>query len=127
MLSPYDELLRLTEMQKKSVTRELLTKLNELGERSLRERRELLKRVTEFQDFSVCWEKDQAVARGLVAQVRELVHVKDAFTRIDIERQQERQQRLEQEKKKLEAARKRRHELEQVKQSLFSLFNETNP
>jgi restriction system protein len=63
----------------------------------------------------------------LVAQVRELVNVKDAFTRIDIERQHERQRRLDEEKKKLEAARKRREELEQVKQSFFSLFSETNP
>jgi hypothetical protein len=129
MLSPYDELLRTDRdaFKKHIVTRELLTKLNELGEISLRERREIVKRVTEFQDFSVCWEQDQAVARGLVAQVRELVNVKDTFTRIDIERQQERKQRLEQERKKLEAARKKREELEEVKQSFFSLFSETNP
>ncbi|HEX5883239.1 MAG TPA: hypothetical protein VFY67_01720 [Pyrinomonadaceae bacterium] len=86
-----------------------------------------MKRITEFQDFSVCWEKDQAVARGLVAQVRELVYVKDAFTRIDIERQQERKQRVEQEKKKVEAVRRRLEEVEAVKQSFFSLFSETNP
>lgn len=75
LLSPYEALLLTCKdnFKKPIVTRELLTKLNEMGERSLRERREILKRVTEFQDFSVCWESDQAPARGLVAQVRELV------------------------------------------------------
>jgi restriction system protein len=50
MLSPYDELLRTNRdaFKKHIVTRELLTKLNELGERSLRERRELLKRLPSF-------------------------------------------------------------------------------
>jgi hypothetical protein len=109
------------------VSRELLTKLNELGERSLGERRELLKRVTEFHDFSVCWEKDQPIAKGLVAQVRELVAVKDAFTRINIEREQERKLRLNQVAKKLAAQKKQREELHQVKQSFFSLFGEKDP
>ena len=50
----------------------------------MRERREILNRVTRFDDFSVCWESDQATARGLVAQVRDLVNVKDSFTRMNL-------------------------------------------
>src|SRR5882757_3340029 len=96
LLTPYQSLLRNNKdgFNKYHVTRELLAKLNQLGERSLRERREILKRVTEFHDFSVCWEADQAPARGLVAQIRELVNVKDSFTRMNIEREQERKARL---------------------------------
>jgi restriction system protein len=129
MLAPYEVLLQTDRnaFKKHIVTRELLTKLNELGERSLRERREILKRVTEFHDFSVCWEKDQPIAKGLVAQVRELVAVKDAFTRINLEREQERRQRLAQDAKTAEVKRKRREELDGVRQSLFSLFGEKNP
>src|SRR5258708_3851838 len=58
LLSPHQALLQTNKdaFNKYHVTRELLTKLNELGERSLRERREILKRVTEFDDFSVCWD-----------------------------------------------------------------------
>lgn len=128
-LEPYETLLRTNrdEFKKHLVTRELLTKLNELGERSLRERRELLKRVTEFHDFSVCWEKDRAVAKGLVAQVRELISVKHAFTRINMEREQERKQRLAQVARKSEVQQRHRQELDQVKQSFFSLFAEKNP
>src|SRR6266496_2133565 len=96
LLTSYETLLRTNKegFNKYHVTRELLAKLNELGERTLRERREILKRVTEFQDFSVCWQSDQAPARGLVAQIRELVNVKDSFTRINIEREQERKDRM---------------------------------
>ena len=128
-LSSYETLLRTNRdaFKKPIVARELLTKLNEMGERSLRERREILKRVTEFQDFSVCWESDQAVARGLVAQVRELVNVKDSFTRMSIEREQERKQRLADERRKAEALLKRQQEFGDIKQSFFALFGESNP
>lgn len=129
LLSPYRTLLDTNRdaFKKPIVARELLTKLNEMGERSLRERREILKRVTEFQDFSVCWESDQAAARGLAAQVRDLINVKDAFTRINIEREQERKQRLVAETQKAEGLRKRRQEFDEIKQSFFALFNEQNP
>lgn len=129
LLRPYEALLNTNResFKKPIVARELLTKLNEMGERSLRERREIVKRVTEFQEFSVCWESDQAAARGLVAQVRELVNVKDAFTRINIEREQEREQRLTNEARKAEAIRKHRQELGEIKQSFFGLFGESNP
>ncbi len=128
-LEPYETLLRTNrnDFSKYNVTRELLTTLNELGERGLRERRETLRRVVEFHDFSVCWEQDQAPARGLVAQIRELVNVKDTFTRINQEREQERQQRREAESRKAEEARRREDELQQIRQQFFALFAETNP
>ena len=129
LLAPYETLLRTDRdgFKKHIVSRELLTQLNELGEKSLRERRELLKRVVEFHDFSVCWPKDQPIAKGLVAQIRELVNTKDAFTRMNLEREQERSQRLAAEKRKADVVRKKRQELEEVKRNLFPLFNESNP
>lgn len=129
ILTPYEALLKTDResFKKHIVAREILTKLNELGERSLRERRELLKRVTEFQDFSVCWESDQASARGLVAQIRELVNVKDSFTRMNLEREYERKQRLAEETRKAESFRKRQQEIQEIKQSFFALFGEPNP
>jgi restriction system protein len=97
LLAPYESLLRTNReaFSKYHVTRELLTALNEKGEKTLRERREILNRVTRLEDFSVCWESDQAAARGLVAQVRDLVNVKDSFTRMNLEREKERRQRVE--------------------------------
>jgi hypothetical protein len=39
-------------------------------------RREVLRRVVEFEDFSRCWPDDQLVAEGLVARVRAVINVK---------------------------------------------------
>ena len=129
VLEPYDTLLRTrkNDFSKYTVTREILTKLNEMGEKGLRERREILRRVTEFQDFSVCWEQDQAPARGLVAQIRDLINVKDTFTRINQEREQERQERRDAESRRTEESRKRDEELQQIRQQFFALFSEPNP
>jgi len=108
------------------VNRELLAKLNELGERSLRERREILKRVTEFHDFSVCWESDQAPVRGLVAQIRELVNVKDSFTRMNIEREHERKTRVAEQEARLATESERKVKLTAVKSQLYALFAESD-
>ena len=123
LLTPYQTLLRTNkdDFNKYRVTQELLTKLNELGEGGLRERREILRRVTEFQEYSLCWENDQAAARGLVAQIRDVVNVKDTFTRINIEREQERKQRVSVETAKADQARKQSEEFLAVKQQLFAL------
>jgi hypothetical protein len=128
LLAPYELLLREKkyEFNKYHVTREILTKLNELGERSLRERREVLRRVTEFEDFSVCWESDQAPARGLVAQIRDLVNVKDSFTRISIEREQERKERRAEQEARLSAEKEQKAKLGNVKGQLFALFSESD-
>lgn len=128
ILGPYRKLLRESKssFNKYHVTRELLTKLNEMGERGLRERREILRRVTEFHDFSVCWESDQAPARGLVAQVRELVNVKDSFTRINIEREMERKARLAESEKKIEDEKEHKAKVAGVKSQLFGLFAVAN-
>ena len=126
VLAPYQTLLRENKegFNKYAVTREVLVKLNELGEGSLRERRELLRRVTEFEDFSVCWDADQAPGRGLVAQIRELVNVKDSFTRMNIEREQERKARLAEQDARSAIAKERKVKLASVKSQLFPLFAE---
>ncbi|MCZ7400771.1 MAG: restriction endonuclease [Candidatus Methanoperedens sp.] len=128
LLSTYEALLKTNSgaFKKPIVARELLTKLNENGDRSLRERREILKRVTEFQDFSVCWENDRAAARGYVAQVRELVHVKDSFTRMQIERDDERRKRFAEQTAHFNAEKDRKAKIETVKAELYTLFGEQN-
>jgi restriction system protein len=128
VLDPYDKLLRTDKgsFNKYHVARELLTKLNEQGERSLRARRELLKRVTEFDDFSVCWENDRAAARGLVAQVRELVNVKDSFTRMRIEKDEEKRRRVEQQETVAADQRARKTRRDKVKTEMYALFGESD-
>lgn len=129
VLKPHEHLLHSNKegFNKYHVTRDILTALNEAGESSLRERREVLKRVTLFDDFSVCWESDQAAARGFVAQIRELVNVKDSFTRMNMEREAERQERLEPVRREAAELRERKLELEEIRRQFFALFSESNP
>jgi restriction system protein len=54
-------------VNKYEITQQILTKLNQDDETYLRERREVLKRVVEFESFSSCWPNDQLKARGQVA------------------------------------------------------------
>ena len=125
-LSSYEALLKTNRdaFKKPIVARELLAKLNEMGEGRLRERREILKRVTEFQDFSVCWESDQAAARVYVAQVRELVNVKDSFTRMKIEKEEKHRKRLAEQTARSTTEKNHKAKIAAVKVKLYALFGE---
>ena len=109
------------------ITRELLSEINEKGESTLRERREILKRVSEYEDFSTCWPGDQLKAKGLVSEIRRVINVKDSFTRMQNEAEKERQQKRktteEETNKRLEFTKN----IETVKNELFALFSVSNP
>ena len=101
--------------------------MNELGDAGLAQRRQLIKRVSEFENFSACWPDNQLKAQGAVAAVAELVNKKDSFTRIQEER--EREQRDHRTAKRAESERlaAERTRREQVKADLYGLFGETDP
>lgn len=107
---------------KYEITRTVLARLNSKGEASLRERREILKRVVEFEKFSVCWPSDQLKAKGLVADIRQLVDAKDSFARMRIERDRERQMRMAEEEQRANEARVHREEIDSIKRELFPWF-----
>lgn len=109
------------------ITRKVLQRLNERGEPALSERRELLKRVVEFEDFSTCWPNDELKAKGLVAEIRRVVNVKDSFTRIRMEREAERQKHIERKRKEAMQAEERRQKFESIKKELFDLFSADDP
>lgn len=113
-------------INKFEIARTVLTRLNERGEPALRERREVLKRVVEIEDFSICWQNDRLEAQGLVARIRSVVHVKDSFARMQQERENElAKHRALKEKESQEKARKVR-ELAEVRQDFYRLFGEKN-
>jgi len=114
-------------INKYEIVREVLSKLNEKGEVCLRERREVLKRVVEFESFSSCWPADHLKALGLVAEIQKVVNVKDSFTRMTKEREAERQGRIAQIKAEHEKVRKKEEQIIKIKDELFALFSETNP
>jgi hypothetical protein len=113
-------------VRKHEIARSVLCELNDAGDAALRARREVIKRVSEFEDFSSCWENDRLKAQGLVAQIRHVVNVKDSFTRINREREQERQKHTAQYQATVEATRKKADERAALKDTLYKLFAETN-
>jgi hypothetical protein len=112
---------------KYDIARIVLTRLNEGGDRMLAQRRELIKRVTQFQDFSACRPDVQLKARGLVAAIRDLVNAKDALTKLSLERDRERQQRLQQHEAEAAAKRRAREQREALRRRLAGLTAMTNP
>jgi restriction system protein len=112
---------------KYEIARTVLTRLNEGGDTYLRQRREVVKQVTEFEDFYTCWPNEQLEARGLVAQVRHVVETRDSFTRMKQERDSERQQRLARQRKEEAARQQQREERARLQRELASLFSERDP
>lgn len=109
------------------ITREILAYLNERGDPGLGPRREVLKRVSEFDDFSSCYPDNQMKARGAVATVAQLVNKKDSFTRMRDERERELQRHRDAHRAETEKQDAKRAHREQSKNDLFALFGEQNP
>lgn len=114
-------------ISKYGIARSVLTRINEGGDRDLGQRREVIRRVTEFHDFSACWPNDQLKARGLVASIRELVNVKDSFTRMSQERDNDRRKHLQQQAAAAEAKRHRLTERDGLRRRLAGLSTVGNP
>lgn len=114
-------------ISKYEIARTVLQQLNEKGEKTLRERREVLKRTVEFEDFSVCWESDRLKAEGLVAKIQKVVNIKDSFTRMKSERDQERKKHISIVEKERQKTGKRKVALNAIQKDLSALFAETNP
>src|SRR5439155_9400885 len=114
-------------INKYEIVRTVLARLNEKGEATLRERREVIKRVVEFEDFSTCWPDDQLKAKGLVAEIRRLVGVKDAFTRMQIERDRERAARSAVADGRAAELAAKQQSAAKIRGDLAALFLITNP
>jgi restriction system protein len=75
-----------TDVNKFAITRTILHRLNQNGDDLLRERREVIRRVCNWEDFSGSWPNDRLEAEGLVARIRAVVGTKDAFTQMKLEK-----------------------------------------
>lgn len=113
-------------ISKYHIAQVVLTRLNEKGDAGLRERREILKRIIEFEKFSTCYPEDQLVAKGLIADIRQLINVKDSFTRMNLEREAEQRKRLADQQAKIDESQRRRLKLAAVKRDLYDIFSENN-
>ena len=104
------------------IVRSVLSESNDAGDKALRKRREVLKRVVEFEDFSTCWPDDRLKAQGLVSQIRRVVDVKDSFIRMKQERDTEVRRRREANRNEVETLRHRREVLDIIRKDLNRLF-----
>ena len=100
--------------KKYHITRAILTHVNDLGDSGLGQRRQILKRVSEFDDFSSCYSDNQLKARGAVATVAQLINKKDSFTRIQHEREQELKRHRDARRAEMAEAQAKRARREQV-------------
>lgn len=114
-------------LNKYEICRIILTRLNEKKETYIRERRELLKRIVEFESFTNCWENDQYKAKGLVAEIRSIVNVKDTFTRMKHEKEKEQAKHGEEYNRKIQQIKKRSEQIEKTKKEFYALFGNVNP
>lgn len=113
-------------VNKYTITRYVLLQLNEGHDGTLAQRREVIRRVVEFEDFTACWDDQRLKAQGLVSQVRSLVNVKDSFTRMNQERERERSAHRRQYETELRKKEERTKQREAIKADLFSLFAMTD-
>ena len=113
-------------INKFDMVRRVLTHLNEAGDATLRARREVLKRVVEFEDFSTCWPADRLVAQGLVSQVRRVINVKDSFTKMRQAREAEVSKNLETKRREAESLMQRRKNLAAIHTDFNRLFSIEN-
>jgi len=109
------------------ITRAVLAHLNEIGDSGLRQRREVLRRVAEFDNFSSCYPDNELKAKGAVATVAQLVNRKDSFTRMQNE--YEAQARKDREKSRLLAAEhaRKREARDEIRRDLYGLFGSNRP
>ena len=112
---------------KSFIARTVLLRLNDAGDNAIRERREIVKRVCEFDDFSTCWPDDQTKARGLVASIQSVVNKHDFFRRIQQQRELDLQKHRESERIKAETLRQHREDLNNILQEINRLIVLTNP
>lgn len=113
-------------INKYEIVQTILERINENTDKYLRERREIIKRVTEIESFSNCWESDILKAKGLVSEIQKIVNVKDSFTRMKQERENEQKKRTQEYQKRIDEIKKQQDTKDQIKKDLFSLFGESN-
>lgn len=113
-------------INKYEIARTVIHRINQVGDSGLRARREVVRRVVEWEDFSTCWPLDALKAQGLVANVRQMVNAKDSFTRMQQAHDREREDRLRPQREAAAAAQQRRERRQALYGELTALFRMTN-
>jgi hypothetical protein len=113
-------------ISKYEIARTALTRINDGGDQLLRPRREIIRQVTEFEDFGQCWPNDQLQAKGLVSDVRRYVNVRDSFTRMQQAEESHRLEEVRQRRQEAEAKQRRRDDILALRARLAGLASMPN-
>lgn len=117
-------------INKFEIARIVLKRVNECGDQGLTARREIIKRIVEFDSFDNLWANDQISARGFVAKVREYVNQRDYLTKIKQAHQadlnKEQVKRQQEEIERLAHLEKRREQKENLRRMFLSLSQQLN-
>jgi len=116
-----------TSVNKFEVTREVLTILNQGGDRMLGIRRQLLQRVVCFDSFDMCWENDRDHAKANVAEICRIVKLKDTVTRFEQIADREPQNIVRQNQQRLQLIAEKKEQYQALKNQLMGLFSMENP
>ncbi|MEQ8719641.1 MAG: hypothetical protein RID81_00120 [Sandaracinaceae bacterium] len=110
------------------IVRRVAMRLNSRDDNdALRMRREVLRRVVEWRDFSTCWPDKRDAAVGRVARIREIVNKVDSFTRMAKERDAEARRHRRQYEEQAAKKRERVSALGELEAELGSFFSEQDP
>lgn len=107
---------------KYDIVRDVLQKANKRGDSSLAARREIIKRVVEFEEFSACWPGDIYKAKSNVGDLRKIVQAKDSFTRMKQERDMAHEENVNRAREKQAAIIAKQKKIEGVRDRLNALF-----
>jgi restriction endonuclease Mrr len=116
-----------TAISKAEIARRVITRLNDAGDAMIAPRREILNRIVQTESFEHCWPDDRLPAKGVVAEIRDVVNRRDSFTRMKHERERERAERLREQHEAGARKAQERAARTQVKNDLFALFSQANP
>ena len=114
-------------INKYQIAREILEGINEENDKYLRQRREILKRVCQFDTFDVCFDNDRDKAKANVAEISKLVHMKDTLTRYEMHLDEKRQEEQINKRTIIENKQKLSDQFEDIKTKFYSLFSMTDP
>lgn len=115
------------DINKFEIARTVLVGLNDAGDSMIGPRREILNRIVSTESFEHCWPNDRLAAKGVVAEIRDVVNKRDAFTRMKTERDKERNEHVRVKRREQEQRERERAARAQVKHDLFALVNENDP
>ena len=106
-----------TSVSKLGMAENIVMRINEKPEANqfIKVRREVIRRIVETNSYDQCWPDDQAVARGLVASIRELVEERDFFSKTIEATERLQEERRRHRAKELDVELTRKGEREQLR------------